>query len=208
MLDLGTLNNRQAQPTGGLTSLNLSKGMSLDLTKRSNLKKVRVGLGWKAGNGVNFDLDASALLLNTRGLVNDAQDVIFYNQPNTNRGVWSLGDNRVGSNQNVGIEDDETIMVDLDKVPANVDTILFVVTIHEAVNRRQNFGMVKDAYIRVVDEDTQNEECRYNIAENFSMQTACEVAKLQRNATGWDFVALGEGKTEELMQILIRYGVR
>lgn len=208
MLDLGNLNNRQGQATGGLSSLNLSKGMSLDLTKRSNLKNVRLGLGWKAGNGVNFDLDASALLLNTRGLVNDAQDVIFYNQPNTGRGVMSLGDNRVGSNQNVGVEDDETILVELDKVPANVDTILFIVTIHEAIQRRQNFAMVKDAYIRVVNEDNGAEECRYNITENFSLQTACEVAKLQRNATGWDFVALGEGKTEELMQILIRYGVR
>ena len=208
MLDLGNLNNRQGQPTGGLTSLNLSKGMSLDLTKRSNLKNVRVGLGWKAGNGVNFDLDASALLLNSRGLVNDAQDVIFYNQTNTGRGVMSLGDNRVGSNQNVGVEDDETIMVNLDEVPSNVDNILFIVTIHEAQKRRQNFGQVKNAYIRVVNEDNGVEECRYNIAENFSMQTACEVAKLERNDNGWNFVAVGEGKVEELMQVLIRYGVR
>lgn len=208
MLNLDGLNKGTQTNGATLTSLNLSKGMSLDLTKRSNLKKVRLGLGWKAGNGVNFDLDASALLLNRRGLVNNAQDVIFYNQPDTGRGVWSLGDNRVGSNQNVGEEDDETILVELDKVPANVDTILFIVTIHEAVARRQNFGMVKDAYIRIIDEDTGNEEGRYRLAENFSMQTACEIAKLQRTPNGWEFIAVGEGTVEELMQVLVRYGVR
>src|SRR5699024_401883 len=138
--------------------------------------------------------------------VNDAQDVIFYNQLNTNRGVMSLGDNRVGSNQ--GEEDDETIIVNLDKVPSNVDTILFIVTIHEAVKRKQNFGMVKNAYIRVINDDNGVEECRYNITEEFSMQTACEVAKLKRNDTGWDFVTIGEGKNEELLQILQRYGVQ
>lgn len=204
MLDLGRLNQEDSQ----LSSLNLKKGMSLDLSKHSNLKNVKVGLGWKIGNGLNFDLDASALLLNKNNLVNDAQDVIFYNQLNTNRGVMSLGDNRVGSNQNVGKEDDETIIVNLDKVPSNVDTILFVVTIHEAVKRKQNFGMVKNAYIRVINDDNGSEECRYNITEEFSMQTACEVAKLKRNTNGWDFVAIGEGKNEELLQILERYGVR
>lgn len=209
-LNLGGLMgaNSNQQPTAGISSLNLSKGMSLDLSKKSNLKRVRLGLGWEAGDGQNFDLDASALLLNTRGLVNDPQDVIFYNQPDTSRGVMSMGDNRVGSNQNVGDEDDETIMVELDRVPANVDSILFIVTIHEAQARRQNFGMVKNAYIRVIDEDTQNEECRYKLAENFSMQTACEIAKLQRTANGWEFIALGKGTTEDLTQVLIRHGVR
>lgn len=207
MLNLSAINN-QTRDTEEITSLNLSKGMSLDLTKCSNLKKVRFGLGWKAGNAINFDLDASAVLLNSKGIVNDYQDVVFYNQPNTNRGVWSLGDNRVGSNGSIQDDDDETIMVELDSVPSNIDTILFLVTIHEANKRKQNFGMVKDAYIRVVDEDTQVEQCRYNITESFSMQTSCEIAKLKRTNKGWEFIAVGEGKYEELGQILYRYGIR
>lgn len=206
MLNLGELNNHQAKSEVKLTSLNLDKGMSLDLTKK--LKNVRVGLGWSAGNGKGFDLDASALLLNSRGLVNDPQDVIYYNQQDTGRGVCSLGDNRVGSNQNVGDEDDETIMVDLAKVPSNVDTILFIVTIHQAREKGQNFGMVKNAYIRIVDEDTDFEECRYKLSDAFSLQISCEIAKLERTATGWQFTAVGEGKNEDLTQILIRHGVR
>lgn len=202
---IGNSNNESQH--GNLTSLNLKKGMSLDLTKHANLKHIRFGLGWEAGSGVNFDLDASALLLNSRGLVNDAQDVIFYNQQDTNRGVKSMGDNKVGSYNNVGEEDDETIIVDLDRVPKNVESILFIVTIHEARNRNQNFGMVNNAYIRVVDDDTNQELARHNLNERFSLQISCEIARLDKTAYGWEFTPIDNGRTDDLEGILISYGV-
>lgn len=205
-LNLSGLSNQELS-TPTLSSLNLKKGMSLDLTKKSNLKRVRVGLGWKAGNGVAFDLDASAISLNKNGIVNDSRDVVFYNQENPERGIQSLGDNKFGSVSN-SVADDETILANLDEIPRNVEEVLFVVTIHEAVSRKQNFGMVKDAYIRIVDEDTEEEICRYNMTEDFSMQTACEIAKLSRTEKGWIFTALGKGTNEDLMRILIRYGVQ
>lgn len=206
MLNLGNSFGNNSN-NGGVTSLNLNKGMSLDLTKHANLKHIRFGLGWQAGNGENFDLDASALILNSRGLVNDAQDVIFYNQPDTNRGVHSEGDNKVGSYRNVGEQDDETIIVDIEKIPSYAESILFIVTIHEANLRHQNFGMVKGAYIRVVDDDTQQELARYKLNENFSLQVSCEIAKLQKTPHGWDFTAIGNGRNDELAGVLISYGV-
>ncbi len=205
MLNLG--NSFNQSNSGQLTSLNLSKGMSLDLTKHANLKHIRFGLGWQAGNGENFDLDASAIILNSRGIVNDAQDVIFYNQPDTNRGVHSEGDNKVGSYTNVGEKDDETIIVDIDRIPSYAESILFIVTIHEAKLKQQNFGMVKNAYIRVVDDDTQEELAHYKLNENFSLQISCEIAKLQRTPHGWDFTALGNGRNDDLAGVLISYGV-
>lgn len=207
-LNLGNYGNNNTAPQSvGITSLNLSKGMSLDLTKHSNIKHVRFGLGWQAGNGENFDLDASALILNSRGIVNDPQDVIFYNQPDTNRGVHSEGDNKVGSYTNVGQSDDETIIVDLDKVPDYAQSILFIVTIHDAFIRHQNFGQVQKAYIRVVDDDTNEELARYNLNEKFSLQVSCEIARLNRTPSGWEFTAVGNGRNDELAGVLISYGV-
>jgi len=205
-LDLNFGNNT---PQQGKTSLNLSKGMSLDLAKHSNLKNVRLGLGWQAGQGNTYDLDASALLLNGRGLVNDNRDVIFYNQPDTGRGVRSLGDNRVGSTGNMGGQtDDETIIVSLDKVPMNVDSIKFIVTIDKAFERNQNFGAVRNAYIRVIDDDTDEELGIYKLAEEFNLQTACEIAELRRRPTGWEFTPIGRGTVENLETVLIRHGVQ
>ena len=200
--------NNAANDAAPRTSLNLKKGMSLDLAKHANLKRVRVGLGWQAGDGRdNYDLDASALLLNSRGLVTDNQDVIFYNQQNTGRGVRSMGDNKTGSYSNVGDTDDETIMVDINQVPQVIDKIKFIVTIHDAVRRKQNFGAVRQAYIRIVDEDTGEELGRYQLTEDFDMQTACEIAELNRTPYGWEFTAIGKGTTEDLESILIRHGV-
>ena len=208
-LNLGNINNNQPTTSGsGITSLNLSKGMPLDLSKHSNLKHVRFGLGWQAGDGENWDLDASAILRNARGVVDDAQDVIFYNQPDTNRGVKSLGDDRVGSYQNIGQQDNETILVDLDKIPREKQSILFVVTIDKALEKQQNFGGVKNAYIRVVDDDTNEELGRYNLAEKFSLQISCEIAELTRTNTGWEFTPIGNGRNDTLEGILLSYGVR
>lgn len=212
MLNLGdTFFNQNQGQNKQSVSLNLNKGMSLDLKKAAkNLKKVRIGLGWRANEnrgGMNYDLDASAILLNARGTVNDNADVIFYNQPDTGRGVSSAGDNRMGSYAQVGDNDDETIYVDLTRVPVNTQEIRFIVTIHEALARQQNFGQVRDAYIRVVDEDDGQELCRYRLNENFALQISCEIASLKRNNNGWEFVAIGQGSSKDLEGLLISYGV-
>lgn len=197
MIDMGELNNNQNRQ-----SLNLKKGMSLNLSK-NNLKKLRIGLGWKAGRGNEYDLDAVALILDDKGLVRDNQDVIFYNQPNTNRGVRSLGDNRTGG---TGNNDDETILVDLDKIPSYAQKILFLVTIDGAREKRQFFGSVRQSYIRVLNDETKEQQCRYDVSEDFGLEIALEVGYLERSLSGWSFKALGQGLQEDLGEILVRYG--
>lgn len=209
MINLGNFNNANNNTQG--VSLNLSKGMSLDLSKTAkNLRQVRIGLGWTANSNrsaMSYDLDASAILLN-HGRVNDNADVIFYNQTDTGRGVRSAGDNRIGSSNNNN-NDDETIYVDLSRIPANTDEIRFIVTIHDAIARQQNFGQIQGAYIRVVDEDDGQELCHYNLKERFALQISCEIASLKRTPTGgWEFVAIGEGSNKDLEGLLISYGVR
>lgn len=191
-----------------IASLNLNKGMSLDLSKYSHLKNVRFGLGWKAGNGQVFDLDASAFMLDDRRMIvgDPHKYVVYYNQLDTGIGVKSLGDNRVGSTGNDKEDDDEVIIVNLDKVPNEVKSILFVVTIDKSRERRQNFGMVKNAYIRCVDDDTDEELGKYNLAEQFSLQTSVEIGILNRTSHGWEFIAVGEGYTEDLNAVLLRHG--
>lgn len=216
MINLGNLNRNQNpnQNNGQSVSLNLNKGMSLDLTKAAKpLNRVRIGLGWSANEnrgGVSYDLDASAILLN-HGRINDNADVIFYNQTDTGRGVRSAGDNRIGSYNMGGVEeDDETIYVDLARIPNNTDEVRFIVTIHDAMARQQNFGQVRNAYIRVVDEDDGQELCRYRLNEHFALQISCEIASIKRDErTGiWKFVAIGQGSTKDLEGMLISYGVR
>lgn len=204
-LDFG---NGNTGGVSGVSSLNLQKNMTLDLTKHSNLKHIRVGMGWQANANGMFDLDASALLLNSRGLINDNGDVIFYNQLDTGRGVRSEGDNRSGSYDNVGATDDETILVDLDRIPSNVNSVKFIVTIDKAIERRQNFGQVRQAYIRVVNDDTGEELCIYRLNEEFDMQICVEIAELKRAGSGWEFTALGKGTNETLENILMRHGVK
>lgn len=192
------------------TSLNLDKGMSLDLSKFSKLTNVKFGLGWKAGSGQVFDLDASALMLDDRGVIagDPYKYVIFYNNLDSGIGVKSLGDDRVGSTGDEEDDDDEAITVDLKKVPNEVKSILFVVTIDKCKERKQNFGMVKNAYIRCVDNDTDEEIGKYNLAEQFSLQTSVEIGKLSRTSHGWEFTTIGEGYMEDLNSMLLRHGCR
>lgn len=193
------------------TSLNLSKTTSLNLTKYSNLKTAKFGLGWKVGVNKNFDLDASALLLDEHDLIAENGDgskyVVFYNQLDTHMGVRSLGDNLVGGTDDDD-GDDETILVDLKKVPAVVKSILLIITIHEAEERQENFGMVRDAYIRIVDNDTDEELAKYNLTEEFALNTAVEVGKLERTDAGWVFKGIAKGYDEDLNKMLLRHGCR
>lgn len=186
---------------GGLLSLNLSKGVSLDLTKTlPTLKKVKAGLGWDAVNGMNMDLDVFALLLHN-GKIKDVSDIIFFNQPNTNKGVVLSGDNRTGE----GEGDDESISVNLDTVPQDITEVVFFVNIYDAMAKQQNFGMVKNAYIRLLNEETGKEEAIYVLNEQGGLYTTFKFAGLQRNATGWTFKTYGEGTHGNVQEIANQY---
>ncbi|MBF8778408.1 TerD family protein [Pseudomonas fulva] len=188
-------------------ALSLQKGGNLSLTKTDpSLSKIIVGLGWdpRATDGTEFDLDASAFLLNGAGKVRSESDFIFYNQLKSIDGsVEHTGDNRTG----VGDGDDEIIKVDLERVPTDVEKVAFTVTIHDADLRRQNFGQVSGAYIRIVNETNGNEVVRYDLAEDASTETAMIFAELYRNNGEWKFRAIGQGYTGGLKALAEGYGL-
>ena len=188
-------------------ALTLSKGGNLSLSKTDpNLTKILVGLGWdpRATDGAEFDLDASALLLGANGKVRSEADFVFYNQlKSTDGSVEHTGDNRTGA----GDGDDEVLKVDLSRVPADVDKVVFIVTIHDADARKQNFGQVGGSFIRVVNEVTGAEVVRYDLAEDASSQTAMVFAELYRNGAEWKFRAIGEGYAGGLKALANNYGM-
>ena len=177
--------------------INLSKGQKVDLTKGNpGLTKVVVGLGWDVNafdSGSAFDLDAAAFLLGASGKCPTERDFIFYgNLKHSTGAVEHMGDNLTGE----GAGDDEQIRIDLTKVPDNIQRIAFTVTIYDAAERRQNFGQVSNAYVRVVDESTGMELIRYDLEEDFSIETAIVVAEIYRHNGEWKFNAIGQGVTE------------
>ena len=183
-------------PTGAPITLDLGKGAVLDLTKRNpGLTEVKVGAGWDvAQSGTDFDLDISAFLLSDAGKITSGNDVIFYNHMQM-AGIQLSGDNRTGA----GNGDDETINVDLSAIPAQYSKIVFCVSIDQAVARRQTFGMVQNAYIRLMDAANGNKElCRFSLRDDYSTDTAVIFAELRRNNGDWDFATLGEGKQGDL----------
>lgn len=188
-------------------ALTLQKGGNLSLSKVDpDLTRVLVGLGWdpRATNGIEFDLDASAFLLDTSGKVRGESDFIFYNQLRSPDGsVEHTGDNRTGA----GAGDDEVIKVDLSRVPAYVDKIAFTVTIHDAQARAQNFGQVGNSFIRVVNEVTGAEVVRYDLTEDASVETAMIFAELYRNNGEWKFRAVGQGYAGGLRALANGYGL-
>ena len=189
-------------------ALSLTKGGNLSLTKEApGMTKVLVGLGWdtRSTDGVDFDLDASAFLLKADGKVRADSDFIFYNQLKSVDGsVEHTGDNRTGA----GDGDDEAIKVDLSKVPADIDKIAFTVTIHEAETRRQSFGQVRNAFIRIVNQDSNVEVARYDLAEDASTETAMIFAELYRHGTEWKFRAVGQGFNGGLKPLAESYGLK
>ena len=188
-------------------ALSLQKGGNLSLTKTDpSLTRIVVGLGWnpRATDGVDFDLDASAFLLNATGTVRGEGDFIFYNQLKSPGGsVEHTGDNRTGA----GAGDDEQIKVDLALVPADVDKVAFAVTIHEAADRGQNFGQVGGAFIRIINETTGEEVVRYDLAEDAGTETAMIFAELYRHNGEWKFRAIGQGYAGGLKPLAQGYGV-
>ena len=188
--------------------ISLQKGQKVSLTKGNpGLTKVVVGLGWDVNNfdtGGDFDLDAAAFLLGESGKVTSSGDFVFYgNLRHSSGAVEHLGDNLTGE----GAGDDEQIRIDLTKVPANIQRIAFTVTIYEAESRRQNFGMVNNAFIRIVDQATGTELIRYDLAEDFSIETAIVVGELYRHSGEWKFNAIGSGFQGGLAALCGHYGI-
>jgi tellurium resistance protein TerD len=188
-------------------AISLNKGGRLSLSKEDpSLKKVQVGLGWDARvtDGAAFDLDASAFLLGAGDKARSDADFIFYNQLKSACGsVQHTGDNLTGDSEG----DDEVIMVDLTAVPAEVQKIAFTVTIHEAEQRRQNFGQVSNSYIRLVNADTNVEIARYDLAEDASTETAMIFGELYRHGAEWRFSAVGQGYAGGLAAMCRQYGI-
>ena len=188
--------------------INLSKGQKVDLTKKNpGLKKIMVGLGWDVNafdSGSDFDLDAAAFMLGANGKCPTEKEFIFYgNLKHASESVEHMGDNLTGE----GEGDDEQIMVDLTKVPANVERIAFTVTIYEAEERRQNFGQVSNAFVRIFNEVTGEEILRYDLGEDFSIETAVVFGELYKNGDEWKFNAIGSGYQGGLAALCNSYGV-
>ncbi len=188
-------------------SVSLSKGGKVSLSKSDpSMKNVLVGLGWdvRTTDGQDFDLDASAFLLSETGKVRSDSDFIFYNNLKSADGsVTHTGDNRTGE----GDGDDESLIVKLDMIPANVAKIVFVVTIHDAQMRRQSFGQVSGAFIRLVNNDSQLEVARYDLTEDASSETAMLFGELYRHNGEWKFRAVGQGYAGGLSSVCAQYGI-
>ncbi|MDU1201691.1 MAG: TerD family protein [Clostridiales bacterium] len=189
-------------------AITLSKGQKVSLTKGNpGLKNIVVGLGWdtnKYDGGFDFDLDSAAFLLGENDKVNSDSDFIFYNNLKHSSGaVQHLGDNLTGE----GDGDDEQVKLDLSLVPQNVNKIAFTVTIHEAQERRQNFGQVNNSYVRVVNADTNQELLKYELGEDFSIETAVVVCEIYRHNGEWKFNALGSGFEGGLEALCKNFGV-
>ena len=188
--------------------ISLQKGQKVDLTKGNpTLKHVLVGLGWDVNRydgGFAFDLDASAFLLGANGQTPNTDAFIFYgNLKHPSGAVEHLGDNRTGA----GAGDDEQIKIDLSKVPENIEKIAFTVTIYDAETRNQNFGQVGNAFVRIYNEATGEEMMRYDLGEDFSIETAAVFGELYKHGSEWKFNAIGSGFYGGLAALCANYGV-
>lgn len=188
--------------------INLSKGQKVDLTKGNpGLKNLMVGLGWDVNvfdSGAAFDLDAAAFLLDESGKCPTEKEFVFYgNLVHLSESVTHMGDNLTGA----GDGDDEQLQVNLSNIPANIAKIAFTVTIYDAEIRKQNFGQVSNAFIRIVDEVNNTELIRYDLGEDFSIETAVVVGELYRHGGEWKFNAIGSGFQGGLAALCNHYGI-
>ena len=189
-------------------SIKLKKGENISLTKEvPGLKKIIVGLGWDVNENddeTDFDLDASAFMIEKNGLCPSENEFIFYgNLEHPSKSVIHQGDNCTGE----GEGDDEQILVDLSKIPDNISKIVFTVTIYDAQDRWQNFGQVSNSYIRIINMNTGEEIARYNLGEEFSIETAVIVGELSTVAGEWKFNAIGSGFQGGLAALCGFYGI-
>ncbi|WP_158826078.1 TerD family protein [Mucilaginibacter lacusdianchii] len=183
-------------------AINLQKGQRINI----GLQKISVGLGWNPneGTGYDFDLDASAIMIDTNRIIPAEDFFIFYGNTDSPDGaLHHSGDDPTGGNSAGG--DDETISVDLSLVDPRVIEILFVVTIHDAIVRKQNYGQVRDSYIRIVDDSNGTEIAKYELGEDFSIETGIEFGRLYKKDGSWKFEASGIGYREDLAFFLSKY---
>jgi len=183
-------------------AINLQKGQKIDI----GLSKMTIGLGWdpNEGTGHDFDLDASAFMIDGNRLIPAENFFVFYGNTDSPDGaLHHTGDDPTGGNSADG--DDESIEVDLTKVDARINEILFVVTIHEASARKQNYGQVRNSYIRIVDDSNRQEVAKYELGEDFSIETAVEFGRLYKRDNKWKFEASGIGYKEDLAFFLSKY---
>lgn len=183
-------------------SISLQKGQKVSLSKdNAGLSKVVIGLGWDevqqkkgffASKPQPIDCDASAILLQNGHFVNNADVVYYGNLRHMSGTVQHMGDNLTGA----GEGDDEQIIVDLANIPAQYDKIVLVVNIYQAVQRKQHFGMIQNAFIRLVDGRNNNEMCKYNLTENYSGMTAMIFGEVYRHNGEWKFNAIGQGTND------------
>lgn len=187
------------------TGVVLQKGQKVSLTKMNpNLDEISVGLGWDVTNGLAYDLDTEAFMLDANDRIVGDSWFVFYNQPISPDGsVRHLGDNRTGA----GSGDDEVIEVKLSQVSPQVNKIVFVVTINEAKQRGYNFSNIQNAYIRVVDKQTKQELVRFNLSEYYKEVTSMMVGELYNKGNEWRFNPIGAGKNADLMELCQLYGV-
>jgi tellurium resistance protein TerD len=185
--------------------INLTKGGNAPLG--ASLQKFVVGMGWdtnESDSGQGFDLDASAFMLGADGKVISDKHFIFYNNLASPEGcVIHTGDNLTGA----GEGDDESIKVDLSKMPANCESITFVVTINDAEARRQNFGQVRNAFVRIYDPSTNEEILKYDLGEDYSVETAVEFGNLYKKDGAWKFKAIGAGYAGGLQKFVEKFGL-
>jgi len=183
-------------------AINLQKGQKIDI----GLSKMTIGLGWdpNEGTGFDFDLDASAFMIEENKLIPAEPFFIFYGNTDSPDGaLHHTGDDPTGGNSADG--DDESIQVDLSKIDPRIQEIPFVVTIHDATERRQNYGQVRNSYIRIVDDNNGQEVAKYELGEDFSIETAIEFGRLYKRNGQWKFEASGIGYKEDLAFFLSKY---
>jgi tellurium resistance protein TerD len=188
-------------------AISLTKGGNVNLSKEApGISKMTIGLGWnpRATDGQGFDLDAIAFLLNATDKVRTDTDFIYFNNKKSADGsVEHTGDNQTGE----GEGDDEQLIVDVSKVPADVNKIVFCVTIYQGTERKQNFGQVSDAFIRIIDNNDQKEVARFDLSEDGSTETAMVFGELYKNNSEWKFRAVGQGFNGGLGPLAASYGV-
>ncbi|MDO4658648.1 TerD family protein [Kingella sp. (in: b-proteobacteria)] len=188
-------------------AVTLSKGQNVSLSKTDPLlKHILIGLGWDArsSDGQDFDLDASVFMTADNGKVPSDDYFVFYNQLKSPCGsVQHTGDNLTGD----GDGDDESVIVELEKVPANIKSLFVTVTIHDAETRRQNFGQVSNAFVRLVNHETGQEVLRFDLSEDYSTETAMVFGEVYRHNGDWKFRAIGQGYAGGLLALCNQYGV-
>ena len=183
-------------------AISLVKGQKIDI----GLSRISVGLGWtpNEGTGFDFDLDASAFMIDANRLIPAEEYFVFYgNTDSPDTALHHTGDDPTGGNSADG--DDETIQVDLSKVHPDINELLFVVTIHDGAARKQNFGQVRNSYIRIVDDSTGQEIAKYELGEDFSIETGVEFGRLYKRDNKWKFEASGIGYQQDLAFFLGKY---